>query len=515
MKDLIKIIFALFITATLNSCSKFLEENPKSFLTPENFYKTPADLNAGLNVAYRAPQDRYSAMWAAPHFFEWGTDEQEITDKSPWAMHNQIARLNTTFNASSDVPLWFWRDYLYNYVKNINYLLDAVKKVEAPQEDKNKIEGQARALRALIYFDGVRIFNDIPLILEATADINYINSVSRSPAADVYKAIIEDLNFAITNLPNSWTGAENTGRITAGAAAALLAKVYLTMAGAPLNQKNYLEEARKILSDFVDNKKYGSQYALVPNYADIYTESKQPHSEAVWTINFTRSTFGEGSDLHTNYAPLELYYANGIGLTNGGGWSNGIPTEKFYNSYDKVKDKRFAATYWSSTAEIPNEYNALVPKDADGNPQHISFYRPHIKKFREPVPNNNSERTGIDHYIIRYADVLLMYAEVLNELGAGNGDSYINMVRQRAGLDPLPAMSQAQFREHMILERGWEFAHEGDRRFDLMRWGVYITRTPQWNPQVVGNITANKHEFWPIPQSERDINKNLTQNPGY
>lgn len=497
----------------LVGCSKFLDEHPKSFLTPENFYRTPEDLNGGLNTVYRYPQDRYSNGWAAPHWFEWGTDEQEITDKSTWAMHNQIARLNATFDATADVPVWMW-EYTFNHLKDANYLLQALENVNLEQSKKTEIEGQTKALRALMLFDAVRIWNGVPLILEASSDIDPLRTIKRASPEEMYAAIISDLVFAKDNLPAQWSGAANAGRITSGSAAALLAKVYLTMAGYPLNQKDRLQDAKTVLNDLIVQKKYGSGFALVPEYADIYNQQKQPHSEAVWTINFTRGTFGQGSDFHTNYAPLELYYASGIGLARGGGWSNGIPTEKFYDSYDKVNDKRFKATYWTSTADIPAEYNSLVPQE-NGVPKHIEFYRPHIKKFREPIPNDNSQRTGIDHYIIRYADVLLMYAEVLNELDDNNKYTYINQVRQRAGLAPLANMSQQAFREHMYLERGWELAHEGDRRFDLVRWGVYITRTPQWNPQVVGNIQADKHEFWPIPQGQIDINRNLTQNDGY
>ena len=142
-------------------------------------------------------------------------------------------------------------------------------------------------------------------------------------------------------------------------------------------------------------------------------------------------------------------------MTYGGGWSNGLPTDRFYNSYDQEKDKRFKYTYWSSTAEIPDEFDAIVPKDENGNPQHIAFYRPHIKKFREKMPNDNSQGSGLDHSIIRYADVLLMYAEVLNELGNSKCYEYINMVRERAGLEPLQTMSKDAFREHLMLERAW------------------------------------------------------------
>lgn len=151
-----------------------------------------------------------------------------------------------------------------------------------------------------------------------------------------------------------------------------------------------------------------------------------------------------------------------------------MPTDRFYNSYDQEKDKRFKHTYWSSTAEIPDEFDAIVPKDEKGNPQHISFYRPHIKKFREKMPNDNSQGSGLDHSIIRYADVLLMYAEVLNELGNSKCYEYINMVRERAGLEPLQTMSKDAFREHLMLERAWELCFEGDPGSSICFVGAFI-----------------------------------------
>ena len=183
----------------------------------------------------------------------------------------------------------------------------------------------------------------------------------------------------------------------------------------------------------MENKAYGSQYELLPEYSLVFDENSGPGNEGVRLINFTRGTYDQGSRIHTEFAPLELYYAPGLGLTYGGGWSDGLPTDRFYNSYDKEHDKRFKFTYWTSTADIPEEYDALMPKDENGNPEHITFYRPHIKKFREKTPNDNSQYTSLDHSIIRYADVLLMYAEVLNELDDAKCYTYLNMVRARAG----------------------------------------------------------------------------------
>ena len=508
--------FYLLMTAafSFSSCADFLEEHPKSFLSPDNFYQTAEDINAGLNAVYRAPQDRYSRNWAGPCWFEWGTDICEITDKSTWAHHNEIARLPSTFNASSEIPEDFW-EYTFNHVKDANNLLAVLPNAPIGEEDKLLVEGQTRALRAFLYFDAVRVFNGVPLLLESNSDVAYLKSVPRATPEEIYAAVIEDLQFAIEVLPEQWESATDYGRITKGGAAAMLAKVYLTMAGYPLYQTDKLENAKTILQDFIENKVYGSQYELLPEYSQVFDENVGPGNEGVWIINFTRSTYDQGSRIHTEFAPLELYYAAGLGLTYGGGWSNGLPTDRFYNSYDKENDKRFKFTYWTSTADIPEEYDALVPKDENGNPEHIAFYRPHIKKFREKTPNDNSQYTSLDHSIIRYADVLLMYAEVLNELGDSKCYTYINQVRKRAGLEPLENMSKEAFREHLMLERAWELCFEGDRKFDLVRWGVYATRTPEWNPQVVGNIKADKHEFWPVPQSQIDIDANLTQNPGW
>lgn len=498
----------------LTSCKSFLDEEPKSFLSPDNFYQTVDDLNAGLNAVYRAPQDRFSNLWAAPHWFDWGTDIEEITDKSTWAHHNQVARLNSTFNSSSTLPMDFWQ-YTFNHLKDINYLLDALNRIEVSQNEKNQIAAQARAMRAFLNFDAVRVYNGVPLMMYASSNIDSLKTQKRASPEEMYEAIIEDLMFAKDNLPNAWSGAENVGRLTSGAAAAMLAKVYITMAGYPLNDQSQWQKAETLLMEFIVEKKYGSQYALQDNFSDLFDADIAPGVEGIWTVNFTRGTFGQGSDLHTNFAPLELYYAANIGLTYGGGWSNGIPTDKFYNSFDKENDLRFKHTFWNSTAEIPEEYNALLPKDASGNVQHISFYRPHVKKFREPTPNNNSQRTSLDYYVIRYADLLLMYAEVLNELDNQEKYRYINMVRKRAGLEDLPSMNKVQFRNHLMLERAWELCFNNERKFDLVRWGVYVERTADWNPQVVGNIKANKHEFWPIPQSQIDINPNLEQNPNW
>ena len=178
-----KNIFNIVLFASLSfcSCADFLEEHPKSFLAPDNFYQTAEDINAGLNAVYRAPQDRYSRNWAGPCWFEWGTDICEITDKSTWAHHNEIARLPSTFNASSEIPEDFW-EYTYNHVKDANNLLAVLPEAPISESDKLLVEGQTKALRAFLFFDAVRVFNGVPLLLEANSDINFLKTVERATA---------------------------------------------------------------------------------------------------------------------------------------------------------------------------------------------------------------------------------------------------------------------------------------------------------------------------------------------
>ena len=491
-------------------CSDFLVEKPKSFLSPSNFYKTQKDLEMGLNGVYRAPQERYSNLWAAANWYGWGTDCGEITPANPWPHHIQPSFLNTSFNPSSWMPGECW-NYIYRHVKDINSLIQAIPGVDMDATVKKQIEAQARLWRAHLYFDGVRIFNGIPLLLKTMSDPNELNSLTRSTPEQVYAAIIEDLTFAKDNLPNSWDGDQNAGRVTSGSAAGLLARVYVTMAGAPLKKTEMWNSAKAILKEFVEDKKYGAQYGLFSKYEDAFKDENIPGKESVLTVNFTKGTFGQGSDVTTNFNPLELYYDSRCGLTRGGGWSNELPTDMFYKSYDKVNDTRFKFTFWASTADISDEYNDVNTSSTGP----IVFYKPHVKKFREKTPNDNSQGTGIDHYIIRYADILLMYAEVLNELGDSHCYQYINQVRNRAGLDNLTAMSQDQFREKLYLEYAWELCYEGERRFQLMRWGNYDDRVKAWNTQAGPNVVKGKHELWPIPQSEIDINNKLVQNPMY
>ena len=495
-----------------SSCSKkFLEEDPRTFLTPGNFYKTETDLQMGLNAVYRTPQDRYSNMWGAPCWFEWTTDIGYLTPANGHAFHNQPSFLRNDFNSASEMPWNMW-DYVYRHVKDINFLLAAVKTVDVPAATKTSIEAQARAWRAHLYFDGVRLFGALPLITEPISDVKVLNSMTRTPAAEVYTQIVSDLEFGVANLPNSYSSANDKGRVTAGACAAMLARVYMTMAGTPLKQTDKWEKARVLLREFIVDKKYGAQYGLFSEYADAFADANLPGKEAVWTVNFTRGTFGQGSQVHTDYSPIELYYDSRAGLTKGGGWSNLLPTPAFLNSYDKVNDKRYKFTYWSSTADLPVEYAAI--NASAGGP--VVFAAPHVKKFRETSPNDNSQGSGLDHYIIRYSDVLLMYSEVLNEVNDATAPTYVNQVRARAGLGALPAMNQQQFRDQMLLERAWELCFEGERRFDLIRTGTYISRLKLWNTQAGPNAQTNKHELWPVPQREADINKNLLpNNPGY
>ena len=197
----------------------------------------------------------------------------------------------STFNASSTIPEDFWK-YTYNHLKDDNNLLKALPNVPISGEEKKLIEGQARALRAFLYFDAVRVYNGVPLLLESSTDLEFLKTVSRATPESIYEAIIADLEYAKEVLPDRWNNASDWGRITSGGAAAMLAKVYLTMAGYPLKQTDKLEKARVLLEEFVEKKTYGAHYRLLPEYSQLFDEATGPGDEGVWIINFTRAVNG-------------------------------------------------------------------------------------------------------------------------------------------------------------------------------------------------------------------------------
>jgi starch-binding outer membrane protein, SusD/RagB family len=357
---------------------------------------------------------------------------------------------------------------------------------------RDHLVSEARFIRAMMYFEGVRFFGDLPLILHETLDLTDAFA-ARAPKSEVYAAIIQDLEWAREHL--STTYRVGLGRATPMACTALLARVYLEMGEYQLAADN----AAVVINS--------NQHPLFQDYEDIFELENANSGEIIFAVNYS-GTLSQGfkpNQYHVRLLPPNLH-KNGEGPENAYGWE--VPTEDLYNSFDP-QDRRKGATFITSFTY------------SDGS---TVTFQPHIGKFwdqeDEPLGNN----TDMDVIYLRTADIMLVYAEALNELNNGpNATAYemINKVRKRARfngtteLDILPDLSglnYEQFKDAVLQERRWELVMEGSRYHDLVRMGKLIERVTAAKPSATPQPF---HVLLPIPQRERNLNPNLSQNSPY
>jgi len=502
--------FILFFTA----CQK-LEEDPKGNLTPGTYFKTVSDLDAAVTAIYvqLAVDAAYANISNSTPCF--GSDDL-TTDPG---LNKLGFRLFDQLNGNSDADgrlsnVW---QGPWTAIYQANNVIANYARVDATDEVKNPYAGQAYFLRAFSYYMLVRTFGPVPVI-DKPIDVN--ERPARDEVSKVYELIVNDLKNAITYLPESFAGAP--GRANKMAAHALLAEVYLTMAGWPLNQSaNFALAAQE--SDAVIK---AGRYQLMADFAKVFTTNNS--TESVFALQFNvagglpQRTFG------SSCMPLDE-----VPLSGPSGWDDFYPEVNFYLSSPKCA--RSDATYYT-TLKLKQANNTfkLVPWNSDSTHARHPYY----KKFRAGVGDgivetetailsaNPSTNKALD--IIRYPMVLLNYAEAsAMAVNAPTAASYgaINQVRQRAGLPNLtPGLTLQAFRDSVVAERGWEFAGEfGIRWFDIVRLQmlprILAKRGPQENPvnpAVLSNpaVLAQKY-LAPIPANEMSRNPGWQQNPGY
>ena len=487
LKALVIIILAAFM---LPSCKKFLEENPKSLVSVSNFYKTQEDAIAAVDAIYGYLNSTSTGSTAGVyHSTFWviaGLASDEMLNNQYGAPDlDQIATFSEGPQNNSLLETWQMH---YKTITVANIAIERIPGINMDATLKERLLNEAKFLRGLMYFDMVRMFGEVPLLTKEVEDIK----PPRAKVEDIYKLIIEDLTSAEA-LPASYPVGNGKGRATTGAAKSILAKVYLTM-------KQYDKAAAKALEVINSN-----QYSLWQDYADVFKLSSRNGKEAIFSVGFGDGggaiSFWEVGQFNVRLLPPQL---TAEGVENPQGWQ--IPTMNLYNSY-ATEDRRRAVTF---ITEIHN---------ANGS---ITQIRPFIQKYWDKIAEPKGNGSFNDYPVIRYADVLLIYAEASNELGnSATAHEYINKVRKRArfngtiDLNVLPdyaGLSKEQFRAAVLLERRQEFVAEGQRWFDLSRTGTLISLVPLAKPGVTPQA---KHYVFPIPQRERDLNQNLTQNEGY
>jgi len=332
----------------------------------------------------------------------------------------------------------------------------------------------------------VQAFGDVPLVLTPTSDVVNVN-IERTPTDEVYTQIINDLKDAdAANLPAKYTSSGTIGRATSGAVKSILAKVYLT-------HKDYMNAAL-YAKQVIDSK----TYSLFPDYKNVFPPENKNGQEHIFSAQYSCVKTTYGSPMAENFS---IYFSYPI--NQGGGVFNADTL--YVNSY------------------LPGDYRkqvTIITQKVNPSNNQLVFARngPCIDKYWDPSPCAEFGARN-NFIIIRYADVLLMYAEAENELSGPTVDAYdaINQVRTRArngisSANPqnLTGLSQSQFRDAVLQERGWELCYEGHRRWDLLRTGKYISTL-----QAAGMPVSQTNLLYPIPQHQIDVNPALTQNPGY
>ncbi|SFE43457.1 Starch-binding associating with outer membrane [Chitinophaga sp. CF118] len=480
----------------ISGCSKQLEIKPEVFISPEELYKDEAGVVAGVTGVYRQLLVLKRSDYAIVGMV--GTDEGKTTIFVPtwgpyWQGFSAVNSYSLLLTGQNDVVQGFW-SVSYKGIINANVAIKYIQQAPVNEALKNRCIGEAKFLRALFYFYLVQLFDGVPLPTDADNPDADRDGYPRSTTADVYKLIIEDLQFAAVNLNSKGANGQDAGRATKEAAIALLGKVYLT-------RKDYAN-AKMTLAPLLTV----SNVSLLPEYKDLYVEKNENNIESLFEIQFSNET-----DNTSNMAGNTGCWQIKSPSLPGGGGHVLIPTDYFYNSFedgDLRKDATFRSVFY----------------DENGNLVDYSWWadvgKPHVKKFDitagVSVSGSLSSR---NMYYLRYADVILMYAEVENELNeSAIALENLNKIRHRAGLaDWQGTPDQEHLRAEIMLERMRELGFEGWRWFDLKRTGTLLTETKAHNIDAAPNMLP-KHLLYPIPAKEFENNpalKPADQNPGY
>ncbi|SDX54385.1 RagB/SusD family nutrient uptake outer membrane protein [Hymenobacter psychrophilus] len=463
---------------SLGSCKSFLEETPYDFVASDTFYKSEGDLVAGLNGAYGAllPQLYFGrTAWQITElpgdYIRVGSASDERAQLSRFTYDERLNEVNN------------WWTSIYLMVNRANDVIERGPGVPMDEARRNNLIGNARFLRGMAYFDLVRCFGDVPLVLSTVKSPDDNLKPTRTPAAQVYEQVIADLQFAEANcLAENQIPGDQKGRASKGAAAALLAKLYLTRAGSPAAKPTDMADALSAVNRVINS----GLYRLVPIYSDVFDPDKENGPEHIFSIQFDLPP-NIGSIIVRQFTPAQI-------VPDGLGTFSVEPT--FVTSYAATDVRRA----WNITNRGSN--GATLPR--------YSFV-----KFKDPLRIGNDSRAN--YLVARYADILLLQSEILNNINPADPAKYtgINAVRVRAGLAPLTGTTTKDaFVDLLVRERGWELCIEGHRWYDLTRLKRLNEAVVAAKPTLVSRVEPRYYLF-PIPVNESILNPNLTQNPGY
>lgn len=516
------------------SCNDYLETKPKSFVTPEFYYRTESELTAALMGVYSELGNTNESTYS-----------RFLSLEAPSSNDEQLRRgANTAiiadlYNTSASYDNFFncWTT-LYSGIQRANLLLERIDKATASQVVKDNIKGEALFLRAYYHFILVSYWGDVPLKVSATNSVNQVN-ISKASSNQVYNKIMEDMTLA-HNLVDDSFAMGNLGRVSENTISGILARIYLHAAGR-LKNSSYYKQARSLTQEIIQSGKY----SLNPDYKQIFinhTANIYDFKESLWEVEFIFDN-SSSSNEHERFGSTIGIRNNDdkTGFAQGNYTATGVLFD-LYQDGDKRRDWNIAPFYY-----LDNDKNK-------GTAEYLPTYKwgRYVAKWRREYQTGvyNKNFGGINWPLLRYADVLLMFAEAENEINSGPtaaAYSAVNQVRRRAfgfqvheanPISDLPSgLNKDAFFRWIKDERSRELAFEGLRKLDLLRWGL-LESTMQQMVNII-NTTApvasrnplgysgreatlrpyqnftSRDVLFPIPTQELSLNRLITQNKGW
>lgn len=493
------LLFVLIFVVS-SACEDFLSQTDPASFTMDNYFTEPEHAESAVNSIYADLRSVRGggfggATWSMLEFAT-GLADTELGQ----ATNSLIIRdlQNDSDNAYGETYWWSH----YRGIANANVAIANIPDIQMDETEKNRLLGEARFLRAYYYYFLVRIFGEVPLILEPVDLTSEQLDPERTGVAEVYDAILEDLRWVEENsgLPYNNSG----GRVTMGTVQSLLASVYLTMAGHPLNGgAEYYGFARDKAAEVIDS----GEYTLFDSYTDLKNEATENTGEHIFMVQFDAEI--------SNHDGLQVFiipYNQGVSVYSSE--TGGIfALREFVESYEsadlRAQEKQFFFR------EFSREADRDTPHDMGG------WY---LYKWFDDEAHLTTGVSGINWPLLRYAEVLLIYAEAENEVSNGpTASAYtaVNQIRNRAELPDLSGLSQDEFREAVWREKWHELSYENKTWFDMVRLQKAFNPNTGLFEDFVGHTFAygptltERELLFPIPTAEIRNNPNLTQNPGY
>ena len=457
------------------SCHEELNQLPITSKTADSFYKTEAEIEEAVNATYSVLQWKGNYKRYIPAVGELPSDNMfDETPANDGGTYGELDQFNVIPQNNALSSIW---EHHYKGIQRANIVLNRIEEVSFSDDDtKNARKGEMKFLRSLWHFNLVRIFGDVPLVTEEVSNALDLMGKGRQPKEVVYAQIEKDITEAISELPNRTN--DNKYRVTKQAAQALAGKIYLTL-------KKYTE-AKKHLDAVVNS----GVYSLLTDVTKIFDISNEMNDEIIFAVQFAANINGnkEGSDAARIFSSAARI---------GGAKGHGSIEKTLYNSYDDADPRKSA--YIGTT-------------DVDGKTIEV-FYSNKLTINESKVGDSES-----DWVVLRYAEVLLMLAEVENELSnPSKATTYLNRVRARVSLADVTTTDKVAIDTAIEKERRWELIGEGHRWFYLLRTGKALNTMKAFNMALAYKYTFEEFELlMPIPQNQILTDPSaIKQNPGY